>query len=523
MKTTLCLIKTLFKKGIFVAAICLCIPASIHGSSMVERLKTQFYAYLAAKAKRGGLDMIRQQLRQQLDPVITNFQIIQEQQNEDLNAFFNALNALGQDSTGLISRLSSVFFNKDYFTSIPDYAQKRHIAACQRAVFEVDWDIEGSMRLTNTDLTAFLSKRKFAEFIRKNTQWPYAYTGLAKLAQQFQKKYPDASNPYYFPRSIPYLASNIYEGETLTTAFNNNTSKQLLDWVQKKINAIFELDITDVGMKYVLLNLVSASATDQKAQETLYRLAFFYDYSLRKERSELETTEELTNITQKPDKNLGVIELKKLVGRFDWVRGRATIFWHSKWQSQGTIKKALDLKYSVDLYNRLSEKFPPQPTLIPQQRGSPSSIRLTQTIPFIPTQEIPASPQAPTIVRQEVHPQQTDVSKEIAEIIKKMEQLDHNANLYLEKMFLPKIQELWKKSPQEIFLSKDWLTKQENYSNDLTEQVELHINTLKPLVKDITPQQRDSLKDLEQSLITTIEEITNQLQAIVDKYNRETE
>lgn len=486
----------------FIAAVCLCLSASIDGSSTAARLKTQFYAYIAAKAKRSGLDIIRQQL----DPDTTDLHILQRQQNDDLKAFFDALNTLSKPAGW-----SSYFSNTDYFTAFDDNAQKRHIAACQRAVFEVDWGIERSMRLTDTEFIAFIGKRKFGETFLKKTQWPHAYTGLEKLAQQFQEKYPGTSNPYYFPRAIPYLASNIYEEETLTTAFNHNTSKQLLDWVQKKINAIFELDITDVGMKYVLLNLVSTSATDQKARETLYKLAFLYDYSLRQERSGLAQTEELTNISQKPDKNLGVIELKKLVGRFDWIRGRATLFWHSKWHSQGTIKKALDLKDSVDLYNQLSEKFPQQPTLIPQQTASPSSTR--------PTQDMPAFPQAPKLARQEGYAQQTDVIKKIAEIIKKLEQLNYDANRYFEDEFSPNIKNLWSKPPKEIIQFKDWLTRQEEYSDKLTEQVQHHLSMLKPLIKYITPQQQNSLKELEQSLTITIEDITKQLQAIVDKYN----
>ena len=662
MKTILCFIKTLFQRGIFIAAVCLCMPELIHGSSMADRLKTQFYAYIAAKAKRGGLDIIRQQL----DPETTDFHILQRQQDEDLRAFFDALNTLGQPAGW-----SSYFSSKDYFAAFDNNAQKRHIAACQRAVFEVDWDIERSIKLTDSELTAFIGKRRFANFI-KNTKWPHAYTGLETLAQQFQEKHPGASNPYYFPRSIPYLASNIYEEETLTTAFNNNTSKQLLDWVQKKINAIFELSITDVGMKYVLINLVSTSATDQKALETLYKLAFFYDYSARQEQNISAESEELTHILQQPDKNLGVIELKKLVSNLDWLSGRMTIFWQSRWQNEGIIKTALKLPNSVKLYDQLQKQFSDQSSLIAQSAApqplpapvlsaeeapaqtqnhpstwqtikkdwresgqiidaknalidlakktqkyieesfEPAVIRIfnnfpkiprnpdawinnqriyldnlyksiekentilrqgtlelhpssqkileqaqkylqeipdymenrihsvqraikqlkqqptsQQSIPFIPTQDMPALPQAPTIARQEEYAQQPDVINQIIELLKTLETLALQTNLHLEKEFMPTIENILQQVPEKTRDFQSWLTSQERYSTHLLNEIDEKLKTVKQLIQqsgvtlDTTVLQR--FKDVEKDLIENIEYMDDKIASIAKRYSGTTE
>jgi hypothetical protein len=131
------------------------------------------------------------------------------------------------------------------------------------------------------------------------------------------------------PDKIVYTASEIHN------LFNHNTAVQLLQWVQRAINNIFNADEATIAMKYHLSNLIQQSITDLTALKKIYILAFLTEGHAAKDLGK---------------DNPAIIMLNHMTHITDWAFGPVTLLWKKEWSTDIVLHKTLAWTSTISLY-----------------------------------------------------------------------------------------------------------------------------------------------------------------------------
>jgi len=230
----------------------------------------------------------------------------------------------------------------------PAASQKRHLAAYQRALFEVTWKIPLESALTDQ------AKYNLIERILDDERQGYI-SAITRLLKE-QKRRLSATFLSEFELPIPYLDKNIEadlyknpnfnekidqdlyaENLTIIDNFNENTAWQLLHWIQASIDNIFNYSGTNVAMKQRLLTLVKESSKEEVSLKKLYALAF--------------STEGSSG--QYLAKSPAIAMLYSMIHTTDWAFGRTTFFWKDRWSKEGVIQRPLNLESALQIYIKM--------------------------------------------------------------------------------------------------------------------------------------------------------------------------